>query len=123
MARILIADDEAQVRAGLRLLLTRAGYEVDEASNGKEAIRIHRQNPADLIITDVVMPDMDGLEVIIQLVAECSETKIIAMSGGGRISHNSYLQQCKLLGAVQAFSKPISNDKLLAAIREELGEE
>jgi len=83
MARILIIDDESQIRSMLRLMLERVGYEVDEAPDGLEGIRQYREDPADLIITDLIMPNKDGIGMIIDLKKEFPKVKIIAMSGGG----------------------------------------
>lgn len=67
MARILIIDDETAVRRSLRVLLERAGYEVDEAGDGQAGLRLHAARPADVIITDLFMPDFDGIETILEL--------------------------------------------------------
>jgi len=95
MERILIIDDESQIRSMLRLMLERAGYEVVEASDGIDGIRIYRQNPTDLIITDLIMPNKDGIGMIIDLKKEFPEVKIIAMSGGGLNKPEGYLQGAK----------------------------
>lgn len=121
MARILIVDDEALVRAGLRRLLTRAGHETHEACEGNEALRLQREHPADLVITDMVMPEKDGVEVVMQLRREYPKTKIVAISGGGRVSPDTYLSNVQLLGADRIFSKPVGSEELLTAIRELLG--
>jgi len=99
MGRILIIDDEAMIRDLLVKILEREGYETVTASGGKDGIRIHRENPADLIITDLLMPEKDGLETIMELRRDYQDVKIIAMSGGGKVDPETYLQIAKTMGA------------------------
>ena len=123
MARILIIDDESQIRSMLRLMLERVGYEVIEAADGMEGIRQHRDNPADLIITDLIMPNKDGIGMIIDLKKEFPQVKIIAMSGGGVNRPEGYLDGAKKLGAARTLTKPIDRDEMLAAVKETLKED
>ena len=116
MALILIIDDEPQIRSMLKIMLERDGYEVAEAPDGIEAIRIYRQNPADLIITDLIMPNKDGIGMIIDLKKEYPDVKIIAMSGGGLNKPEGYLKGAKKLGAACTLTKPIDRDELLRAV-------
>jgi CheY-like chemotaxis protein len=120
MARILIIDDEPQIRSMLRLMLERVGYEVAEAPDGIEGIRRYRENPADLIITDLIMPNKDGIGMIIDLKKEFPKVKIIAMSGGGVNRPEGYLDGAKKLGAVRTLTKPIDRDEMLKAVKETL---
>jgi YesN/AraC family two-component response regulator len=120
MTRVLIIDDESQIRSMLKLMLERDGYEVAEAPDGIEAIRIYRQDPADLIITDLIMPNQDGIGMIIALKKEFPDVKIIAMSGGGLNKPEGYLKGAKKLGAACTLKKPIDRDELLRAIKEVL---
>lgn len=120
MALILIIDDEPQIRSMLKLMLERDGYEVAEAPDGREGIKIHRQNPADLIITDLIMPNKDGIGMIIELKKEFPDVKIIAMSGGGLNKPEGYLKGAKKLGAACTLTKPIDRDQLLRAIKDVL---
>ena len=120
MARILIIDDESQIRSMLRLMLERVGYEVIEAADGMEGIRQYRDNPADLIITDLIMPNKDGIGMIIELKKEFPKVKIIAMSGGGVNRPEGYLDGAKKLGATRTLTKPIDRDEMLSAVRETL---
>jgi len=83
MARILLIDDDAPVRRTLRKMLERQGYEVEEAPDGKAGLTLYQENPADLIITDLIMPEMEGIETIMELRRRFPDVKIIAMSGGG----------------------------------------
>ncbi|MGD8654451.1 MAG: response regulator [Desulfobacterales bacterium] len=122
MARILIIDDEPQIRSMLRLMLERVGYEVIEAADGMEGIRQYRDNPADVIITDLIMPNKDGIGMIIELKKEFPEIKIIAMSGGGVNRPEGYLDGAKKLGATRTLTKPIDRDEMIAAVKETLKE-
>ena len=120
MARILIIDDESQIRSMLRLMLERVGYEVDEAPDGLEGIRQYREDPADLIITDLIMPNKDGIGMIIDLKKEFPKVKIIAMSGGGVNRPEGYLDGAKKLGATRTLTKPIDRDEMLKAVKDTL---
>jgi YesN/AraC family two-component response regulator len=122
MARILIIDDETQIRSMLRLMLERVGYEIAEAPDGVEGIRQYRENPADLIITDLIMPNKDGIGMIIDLKKEFPKVKIIAMSGGGVNRPEGYLDGAKKLGATCTLTKPIDRDEMLKAVKETLND-
>jgi DNA-binding NtrC family response regulator len=122
MARILIIDDEPQIRSMLRLMLERVGYEVMEAADGMEGIRQYRDNPADVIITDLIMPNKDGIGMIIELKKEFPQIKIIAMSGGGVNRPEGYLDGAKKLGASRTLTKPIDRDEMMSAVKETLKE-
>ncbi|MGA8180856.1 MAG: response regulator [Desulfobacterales bacterium] len=118
MARILIIDDEAIIRDLLKKILEREGYEIVTAFNGEEGLKIHRENPADLIITDLIMPGKEGIETIMELRRDFKDVKIIAMSGGGRIDPGTYLQMAKTLGAIKTIAKPFDRKELLKTIQE-----
>jgi DNA-binding response OmpR family regulator len=118
MARILIIDDEAMIRNLLVKILEREGYETVVASGGKDGIKIHRENPADLIITDLIMPEKDGLETIMELRRDFKDVKIIAMSGGGKIGSETYLQIAKTMGAIGTIAKPFHRKELLKTVQE-----
>jgi len=120
MASIMVVDDEKQTRNMLRQMLERANYEVMEAENGYETIQTFRKHPVDLIIMDLIMPVKEGLETIIEMRTEFPYAKIIAMSGGGRISPATYLDIAAKLGALRTLSKPIERGVLLENIREVL---
>ena len=117
MERVLIIDDEQQIRSMLRLMLERDGYEVIEAPDGIEGIKAYRQKPADLIITDLIMPNKDGIGMIIELQKEFPDVKIIAMSGGGLNKPEGYLKGAKKLGAACTLTKPIDREKMLRAVK------
>jgi DNA-binding response OmpR family regulator len=120
MARILLIDDDESLRSMLRLLLTQHGHEVSEARHGKEGIALYvRENP-DLVITDVVMPEKDGFETIMELRRRHGAKKIIAMSGGGHLSASEYLSTARQMGASRIVAKPFSNETIIAAVTEVL---
>jgi DNA-binding response OmpR family regulator len=121
MARILIIDDEAMILNMLVKILEREGYETITASGGKDGIKIHRENPADLIITDLIMPEKDGLETIMELRRDFQDVKIIAMSGGGKIDPETYLQIAKTMGAIEIITKPFDLREFLKTVQELLG--
>jgi DNA-binding response OmpR family regulator len=123
MSQILIIDDDTQVRLLLRKLLDHEGYEVREASNGKAGMKLNRENPADLVITDLIMPEKEGLETIMELRKKFPEVKIIAISGGGRNGPEDYLPMAKELGAQLTFTKPFELKEMLAAVQKLLEQE
>ncbi len=116
MKTILIIDDEPQIRLMLRKLLEQEGFKVTVASNGDEGMKMYHDNPTDLIITDLVMPEREGLEIIRTLKKKYTNIKIIAISGGGRNEPEGYLNLAKQFGAIQAFTKPVRKDLLLEAV-------
>ena len=118
MARILIIDDEAMIRNLLVKILEREGYETVTASGGKDGLKIHRENPADLIITDLVIPEMNGIETIMELCRNFQNVKIIAVSGGGKIDPETYLQIAKTMGTIKTIAKPFDRKELLKTVQE-----
>jgi CheY-like chemotaxis protein len=122
MARILVIDDDEQVLDMLYESLTREGYDVMRASNGEQGLRLYRQDPVDLIITDIIMPEKEGIETIIELRQDFPDVKIIAMSGGGRIGTKDYLHLAKIFGVQRTFTKPVAREQLLDEIKELLKE-
>jgi CheY-like chemotaxis protein len=119
MRRILVIDDDRNMLGILAEMLTTAGYEVVEASDGKEGMRLYKEAPFDLVITDLLMPEKDGLEVVMELRRDFPEVKIITHSGGGAYG-NSSLETSKALGAARTLRKPFREDQLLEAVREVL---
>jgi DNA-binding response OmpR family regulator len=117
----LVIDDEPAIRALLQTVLERAGYDVETAPDGRKGIRCHRNAPADLIITDIVMPEKEGIELIRELREAHPEVKIFAISGGGRVAAGTYLTLAGQLGATRVFAKPVKTDVLLSAVREVVG--
>lgn len=121
MARILIIDDDVQILDMLRQTLEHEGYEVMEAPNGKEGVRLYREDQADLIITDIIMPEKEGIETIMEIKRDFPDVKIIAISGGGRVDPEEYLHMAEKLGAKRTFAKPVEREDLLKAIQELIG--
>lgn len=116
--RILVIDDDDQMRVLLRQVMEWAGYEVMEAADGRAGMQKHRRQQADLVITDLIMPEQEGLETIGLLRKEFPQTKIIAISGGGRIGPEAYLPAAQELGADRVFSKPFDVRELAGAVKE-----
>jgi len=118
MKRILVIEDDIHVKVMIQKTLERAGYEVIAASDGEEGLKLLRESPADLIITDLIMPRKEGLETIMELRRDNPDVKIIAISGGGRFEPESYLETAKQMGAARTFAKPFENKELVAAVQE-----
>jgi DNA-binding response OmpR family regulator len=113
---ILLVDDDALLREALHKTLVRAGYEVEDVSGGTEALRAFRRQPRDLVITDIVMVDGEGLDTIRQLRKLDAHVKIIAMSGGGLGKSNDYLHLADKFGATTVLAKPFSVAEVLAVV-------
>lgn len=120
MATILLIDDDEAFRSMLRRALQRVGHGVIEAAEGGAAFRALSGATVDLVITDIIMPDMEGIETIRTLRRTHPELKVIAMSGGGRVKPESYLETAKAFGAVRVFSKPFDNEEFFAAVEDAL---
>ena len=118
MARILLIDDDMLARDMLRQMLERAGYDVVEAVGGREGLQHYQATAIDLIITDILMPDQDGLETIQELRRLDPEAKIIAISGGGQSRLLDLLLIAAKLGAQCTLQKPLVRQELLEAIRQ-----
>ena len=119
MARILLIDDDPAVRSTLSLILAHFGHTVFEASNGREGLELFRRANADLVITDIVMPEKEGLEVLIELrEKQVPPIKVIAITGGGRQNAADYLRLAKLLGAPKVLAKPFPTEVLITAVNE-----
>ncbi|MAF96260.1 MAG: response regulator [Rhodospirillaceae bacterium] len=116
MARILVVDDEELARFTIRDILETAGHDVDEAANGNEAISYQTANPFDLIITDIIMPEKEGVETIIELKRDYPDLKIIAISGGGRTKNLDFLKLADEFGADKILAKPFSEEELLERV-------
>ena len=117
MTQILVVDDDPKVRWFCRSVLQHAGYVVAEAPNGRAALAALREGPAELLLCDVFMPEMDGIETILQLQRHGHAPKIIAMSGGGsHLDRQNVLKIAGHLGAVRVLEKPFTADVLLDAV-------
>jgi CheY-like chemotaxis protein len=122
MAKILVLDDEVSIVLMIKKMLERAGHEVEMALNGLDGMILFEQNKPDLLITDIIMPEKEGLETIFELRQKYPDLKIIAISGGGRISPEGYLPGAKLLGADMVFQKPLDQKEFMQAVATLLGE-
>ncbi|MCP5433610.1 MAG: response regulator [Alphaproteobacteria bacterium] len=117
MTKILVVDDEDLLRRVLKTALEQEGFVVDTAENGVAALQCMADDPADLVLTDIIMPDKEGIELILTLRKLYSEARIIAMTGGGRLGPKDLLGVAERFGADSALSKPFALDALVALIR------
>ena len=120
MANILLVEDEEQLRSMLKEVLQSAGHLVREAENGKIALNVYAERPAELVITDLIMPEKEGLEIIRELKRGKAKVKIIAISGGGRNDAQDYLDLARRFGADRTIAKPFSNREILEVIEKVL---
>jgi DNA-binding response OmpR family regulator len=118
MAGVLLVEDDDELREMICLSLTRRKFTVIEAVNGKEAIMHFKPSITDIVVTDIIMPDEDGLKVIMKLREIKPSLKVIAISGGGKAGPGSYLNLAKALGADAIFSKPFSINDLVTKIED-----
>ncbi|HDJ33104.1 MAG TPA: response regulator [Bacteroidetes bacterium] len=123
MAKILVIDDEPYILLMIKKMLEQAGHGVDLASNGKEGLELLLARPFDLLITDIVMPEKEGLETIREVRKKYPDLKIIAISGGGRLDSSEYLEPARYFGAEKIIKKPFQKGELLNAVNELLGGE
>lgn len=121
MAKILLIDDDEQVVKVLTSFLEREQHEVLTAADGKKAIRLLEKQPFDLVITDVIMPEQDGVGVLMWLMVHADHQKVIVMSGGSASLDQNYLfDMCKRLHADKVLPKPVDFETLTGAVREVL---
>jgi CheY-like chemotaxis protein len=118
--RILIIDDEIEVRSTLSRILTQAGFEVTLAANGEEATRVCRQQAIDMIVVDMVMPEKDGLETLMEIRRGSPQTRIIAMSGAPRRKVMDPLSVASKVGAVATLTKPFTPKEFLSSVLQNL---
>lgn len=118
MAKILVIDDNEQFNLMLKSALEIKGYEVETAVNGRDAKALYQKNTYDAIITDIIMPDVDGYEVILDLRRMGMSDRTIAVSGGGRTAADNYLTTAKHFDVAATFSKPIDLQALRAKVEE-----
>jgi CheY-like chemotaxis protein len=123
MPGVLIVEDDKELREMLKLSLLRRNFTVFEAENGKSAITHFKPLITDLVVTDLIMPEEDGLKVVIKLRELKPSIKIIAISGGGKVGPGSYLNLAKALGADAIYSKPFSINDLITKIEQLLENE
>jgi len=115
---ILLIDDDVAVLRTLEIMLGDRGYDVVTAKDGVEGLRLFQKNHPDLVITDLVMPEKEGIETIIEMRRERPDAKIIAISGGGRMHNERFLEMAASLGAAAVLPKPFMPDELAAKIEE-----
>jgi len=114
--RILVVDDNVDFLESMALLLGSAGYETETTNDGKKALALNDHQPADLLITDIFMPDTDGLETITQFRRRWPKLKIIALSGGGEVVRVDYLRMANRFGADATMRKPVEPRELLRTV-------
>jgi two-component system chemotaxis response regulator CheY len=114
--KILVIDDDAIVRKTIVQLLEEAGYVVPFAEDGLRGMMLFRSEEPDLVITDIIMPEQEGIQTITEMRKAKPDAKIIAISGGGRIGNTDFLKIARVLGAMDVISKPFDPDKLLAIV-------
>ncbi len=119
--KILVIDDDDQFRMMIVEMLERKQYKVFAASDGEEGIKIWQNAKPDLVVTDIIMPNKEGIETILELRRLNKAVKIIAISGGGRTNANDNLRSAKLLGASLTLAKPFESAELLDAVEDLIG--
>ena len=116
MKKILLIEDNTIVRNTVMRILQSAGFGVVTANDGLQGVVAFRKEPFDLVISDIMMPEQEGIGTIRQILSEKPGTKIIAISGGGRIGNTDFLQIARKMGASDALPKPFDPDDLLDRI-------
>jgi DNA-binding response OmpR family regulator len=117
MQLILVIDDDRAVRFTTQMILEDEGYEVICAVDGEQGLRAFERASPQLVITDIIMPNKEGIETIMQIRSRDSKTPILAISGGGRIGNADFLQMAQRLGANEILAKPFKPQELVAAAR------
>jgi CheY-like chemotaxis protein len=122
MRRVIVIDDNNDLRELMCLILRQAGYDAEGAADGQEGLKAHRAKPADVVITDIFMPNQDGIETIALLRKEFPELKLVVMSGDGKLVRDSaYFMTARELGVSAVLPKPFDEDELLKALHTVLG--
>ena len=116
MALVLVIDDDAQMRATIRRMLASSGHSVIEAGNGREGLAVFQSRAPDIVVTDIIMPDKEGIELIIELRRTNRRTRILAISGGGASGTVDFLSVAKKLGADLVMKKPLRAAELQEAV-------
>jgi len=118
MAKILVIDDETSIAVMIKKMLEKAGHEVEFAVNGNEGMILFDKFHPVLLITDIIMPEKEGLELIFELRRKNPDLKIVAISGGGRFQYQGYLTSARHLGADIVFQKPFDHKEFMKSISE-----
>ena len=121
MKRILFIDDNEPFRVSFSRILERQGFAVTQAEDGLVGLRKFREETPDLVICDLIMPEMEGTETIQELLRLKPGLKIIAISGGGRVNPLDYLKVAQMMGALEKLAKPFSSDELISIIERLIG--
>lgn len=121
MSAILVVDDQKGIRDILRKVLAEIGHDVAEAEDGAAALALFRERPFNLVITDIIMPEKEGIEIIATMRREQPNIKILAMSGGGRARAMDFLAVAGKAGADAVLEKPFRKNELLDRVAELLG--
>lgn len=114
--RVLLIDDEAGLRLTMRKMLEAGGHEVVEADNGRRGVEAFRRQPPDVVVTDIIMPDREGIETIRDIRALDAKVRIVAISGGGRNQNMEFLRIAAKLGASATLAKPFRKEEFLACV-------
>jgi len=120
MANILVIDDDPSICLALQLVLKQLGHKAITAGDGRSGLATYRSTKFDLVVTDIIMPQMEGIETVMALRRCCPTVKIIAMSGGGRCGADEYLSLACKLGAKRTLTKPFSMEDFSTALSEAL---
>ncbi len=116
MARILLIDDDDALRGTMRRVLERAGHDVMEAGDGKGGLVLFHRHGADVVVTDLIMPEQEGIETILQLKEESPGTRVLAVSGGGLVDPVGPLADAEMFGADATLAKPFGVEELQDAV-------
>ena len=120
MARIMVVDDEPEIAALVETMLRDDGHAVAVAANGREAIALIEAGGFDLVITDILMPEMEGVETLRAIKSLANPPKVIAMSGGGKLRQMDFLDFIVTFGAAASIAKPFRSPELRALVRKVL---
>jgi DNA-binding response OmpR family regulator len=121
MVGVLVIDDDEPMRRTVARMLRQAGHDVIEAGNGVEGIKLFRSDPRELVVTDIIMPDKEGIETIREIRAIAPEVRIIAMSGRAVTQQEHYLRVAEVLGADASLTKPFRVEELLSTLARVMG--
>ena len=119
-SRILVVDDDDAIREMLAIVLQRRGFEVIKARDGNEALKLYKQQQFDLVVTDLIMPDREGIEVILEMRTMKRPVRILAISGGGKVHQSMHLNLARSVGADRVLSKPFTPHDFLKIVAEML---
>jgi CheY-like chemotaxis protein len=118
---ILVVDDDPDVRTVLRAMLHGIGYEIVEAVDGRDAMKRFNERAPSVVVTDIFMPEMDGLELLVKLRDVVPRVPVIVISGGGRHRDTTVGRTARALGAIEVLTKPFTSDDIVSAVRRVLG--